>query len=214
MPRDMDEEMGKKLTLTEVKLPELLQEVDDEVEVRSAFSGEDTGEVDLDWFVGKTFELTGVGQEQVRLKTSYGSGEESTHFSFVLNGNCYTAIEDPSDGYRSSLNRLALTKGTKITNRFLPVKVTGRRGEAGYYKSDLVELVDEVTGKTVIEFGTSNTDDYYPSFVGNFQPANMVLNETPEHRKERDDAEFAKTEQERMDAQRTEVLTDNGWGSW
>lgn len=198
----------------EVKVPEELQEVDDEAEIRSVFSGTEVSEVELNWFVGKTFDLTGVGSEQVRLTEGYRSDDDATHFSFVLDGKCYTAMEDPSDGYRSSLRQVAVTKGTKITNRFAPVKVTARRGDAGSFESEIVELVDVVTGKVVIEFGTSNTDDYYPSFVGSFSPKNMVLNETPEHCKAREDAEFARIEQERMDAQRTEVLAGNGWGSW
>lgn len=37
-------------------------------------------------------------------------------------------------------------------------------------------LVSEITDKPVLVVGTSNTDDYYPSFVASFQPQNMSLN--------------------------------------
>jgi hypothetical protein len=193
-----------------VEFPDELPEADTR-EPESVFSGKEVGQVEWEWFIGRSFELTGVGSENVKLKDSWRD-DDANRFSFILDGTCYTAVEDPSDGYRSSLSYIAVTKGTTIANRFAPVKVTARKAKGD--TQDVVELVDDATGNVVIQFGTTNTDDYYPGFVGNFDPKAMVINESPEQRKIRLDAERAKFEQERMDAQRAEVLTENGWGSW
>lgn len=195
--------------MTEIEVPDELDH--DQDKVRDVFSGKDVGQVEWEWFIDKSFELTGVGDEDVKVAGSYRS-DDATHFSFILDGKCYTAVEDPSDGYRSSLAHVAITKGVTIKNRFEAVKVTARRAAAT--TDEIVELVDDLTGKVVIQFGTSNTDDYYPGFVGCFMPANMVINESPEKRLERQEAERAAIEQVRLSEQRESVLTDSGWGSW
>lgn len=41
---------------------------------------------------------------------------------------------------------------------------------------DYLVLVSEITDKPVLTVGTSNTDDYYPSFVAHFEPENMSVN--------------------------------------
>jgi hypothetical protein len=65
-----------------------------------------------------------------------------------------------------------------MTNVFPAVKVIGKYLEKRepYDASEVLELVDVVTGETVVEVGTENTDDYYPYFVANFSPEAMVTN--------------------------------------
>lgn len=96
---------------------------------------------------------------------------------FRLDGKVYTATEDPSDGYRSSMNEITVGDWP-MTNVFQPVRVVGRHRTVYEYggSSDVLELIDVGTGKTVIEVGTDNDDDYYPSFVANFQPEAMTPN--------------------------------------
>ena len=96
---------------------------------------------------------------------------------FRLDSKVYTAIEDPSDGYRSSMRELAVGDWPMF-NVFQPVRVVGRHRTLSKYgcSSDVLELIDSGTGKTVIEVGTDNDDDYYPRFVANFQPENMTPN--------------------------------------
>jgi hypothetical protein len=101
--------------------------------------------VDFDFFIGKSFVLTGVGSEEQKLTSVSWRGEEdATAFSFILNGQCYTAMEDPSDGYRSSLRDIFISDGKGIKNTFAPVKVIGRK--CANENHDVVELVDMVTG--------------------------------------------------------------------
>ena len=186
--------------MVEIAVPETVPEVDEDEVVNDAFSGLTVEEVNLEFFVGKTFKLTGVGAESVKV----GRDEDATHFSVILNNQCYTVMEDPSDGYRSSMREIWVTKGASIKNRFPACEVTGRKCTDEH--DDTVELVDTTTGKVVIEFGTSNTDDYYPCFVGNFQPENMLVNEPLEDRMQRELLEA----QAAMPA----LVETQSWGSW
>ena len=117
--------------------------------------------------------LKGVDFGTANLGEYYG---DSTSISFNLDGVVYTGIENPDDGYRSSLDKLIVSKD-KIKNKFKSVSVMAlARTSCRYGKADVLELVDVKTGKVVLEVGTNNTDDYYPSFVGNFYPENMCIN--------------------------------------
>ena len=62
---------------------------------------------------------------------------------------------------------------------FAGQRVVGRLGVSVYKKTDILELIDVVTGKLVLEVGTDYSDDYYPSFVANFNPEAMALNSKP-----------------------------------
>lgn len=138
--------------------------------------------VDLDWFVGKDFALTGVDDIDSEDLPEDAPDEPASRIGFVLDGRAYIAVEDPSDGYRSSLDRIFIGSAKKIRNRFKAVRVRGEWADAGEYGSKIVNFVDRDTGKTVLEIGTSNTDDYYPGFVRTFTPENMSVNRSEEER--------------------------------
>ncbi|MBD9456011.1 hypothetical protein IB244_31610 [Rhizobium sp. RHZ02] len=96
---------------------------------------------------------------------------------FRLNGTIYVAVEDPSDGYRSSLRELVVQPDATMHNVFPPIEVVGvYRNRKDFGSSDILELIDTANGKTVLEVGTENTGDYYPSFVASFHPENMNAN--------------------------------------
>ena len=99
--------------------------------------------------------------------------EDCEVMRFRLDGKVYTAIEDPEDGYRSSMSELTVSDDL-MKNSFAPVEVLGRvKGSNG--DDDILELLNVTTGKVIIEVGTDYSDDYYPSpsFVANFQPENI-----------------------------------------
>lgn len=97
---------------------------------------------------------------------------------FRLNGTVYLAVEDPEDGYRSCMRELVVDNNAELSNVFPMVEVVGVHRTKYEYggTSDILELIDAHTGKVVLEVGTENTDDYYPSFVASFHPENMILN--------------------------------------
>lgn len=98
---------------------------------------------------------------------------------FRLDGVVYMAIEDPDDGYRSSMREMVIDNDAKMNNVFTPQEVVGRHRTEGSYsdKDDVLELIDTSTGKTVLEVGTADVDDYYPCFVAAFHPEAMSCNQ-------------------------------------
>lgn len=102
--------------------------------------------------------------------------DEAQACSFVLDGVVYTVTEDPDDGYRSSMESIEV--GGFVANRFEPQRVLCSMQLRGTYDSvdDILVMRDATTGKAVLEIGTSDTDDYYPSFVANFDPTAMACN--------------------------------------
>lgn len=103
---------------------------------------------------------------------------DATVCRFRLDGVVYTAVEDPSDGYRSCMSSLDSSEYATMTNVFPAIKVLGTHRTKGEYsgEDDVLELVDVSTGKVVLEVGTDNVDDYYPGFVASFHPENMATN--------------------------------------
>lgn len=118
------------------------------------------------------------GVDTVNRLGGYDNTDNCQVVNFVLDDKTYTAVENPSDGYRSMLDKLYVST-EKVENIFSPVAVlviyrdTTRYGE----KSDMIEFYDTKNGKLIMEIGTGNTDDYYPYFVGSFYPDKMSLND-------------------------------------
>jgi hypothetical protein len=122
--------------------------------------------VSLDSLVGE-HELSGVDFEQVRIDGDYSAANV---IRFVIDGKIYVATEDPDDGYRSSMRELVIVEEPPVTNVFGPVKVVGRE------RGEVIEFVDAANSQTILEVGTDNSDDYYPSFVNHFYPDRMAIN--------------------------------------
>lgn len=135
----------------------------------------DVETVELDSLVGEhVFDGCDMSTEQVKTYGDYF--EDANVIRLRLDGKVYVAIENPEDGYRSSMDRL-FVDGDTIKNAFPPVRVLARKkGGDNYSVNDIIELIDMVTGKVVAEFGTDNTADYYPCFVAIFCPENMATN--------------------------------------
>lgn len=134
--------------------------------------------VDFETLVGE-HELDAVDESIEQVKRWYGDRfEDANCLRFRLDGTVYTAIEDPSDGYRSSMGKMFVSTD-KMKNTFPSVKVLARiRTEYEYGgKSEVLQLLDVKNGRVILEVGTDNTDDYYPSFVSSWKPENMAVND-------------------------------------
>jgi hypothetical protein len=104
--------------------------------------------------------------------------EDATCMRFRLDGICYVALEDPSDGYRSHMEELVVDEQAVMKNCFEPIRVIGHHRTNGSWggDDDILELIDVKNGKVILEVGTKNTSDYYPCFVSSFVPENMHVN--------------------------------------
>jgi len=106
--------------------------------------------------------------------------EQCEVFRFRLDGLVHSAVEDPSDGYRSCIGSIKV-EDVPMKNVFDPVRVVGvyrdKYGDYSYHKSDVLELIAVESGKVVLVVGTSDCDDYYPSFVSDWRVENLPGNE-------------------------------------
>jgi len=109
---------------------------------------------------------------------------DAESISFVLDGKTYMAIEDPSDGYRSySGDIVEVSDKVKLKNTFAPheVDITHKdryeeEDDGWNRRCDIYIFTDILTGKVIMEIGTDNTNDYYPSCVMYFNPENLYIN--------------------------------------
>lgn len=131
--------------------------------------------VTLDDLVGEHL-LDAVDMCTESLKAQWGDHfEDCEVMRFRLDGKVYTAVSDPGDGYRSSMDRLSVTDDP-IRNSFAPVRVLARKKDDDQYqKNDVLQLINISNGKIVMEVGTDNIDDYYPGFISFFDPAAIGL---------------------------------------
>ena len=119
--------------------------------------------------------LSGVDYEPTDVQKFGGEFEHANSMRFVLDGMIYVAVEDPSDGYRSSLGDLFIVDGPEVKNCFQPVLLGARylTKRDTPYNSDVCEIFQLVvpgTETVVLEVGTDSTNDYYPSCVMWFDP--------------------------------------------
>jgi len=122
--------------------------------------------------------LDAVDFSTEQVKEWDGELEDCNAVRFRLDGKCYVAIEDPDDGYRSSMRELIVIENTEMKNIFTPLKVVGKYRTCGHYgeNDDILELVDAVTDKVVLEVGTEDINSYYPAFISSFHPEAMAHN--------------------------------------
>ena len=136
---------------------------------------ENATEVTLESLIG-LHKLDAVDVGSVKIKQyEWREEEEANALSFRLDKIVYTALEDPSDGYRSSMERLFIEK-KRMKNVSPAIKVMGIMKPTDWHENNTLQFYDVTTGKLVLEVGTDRADDYYPSFVANFMPQNMITN--------------------------------------
>lgn len=134
-----------------------------------------TNTVDLASLTGEHM-LDAVDRSSKRVQMYGDHFEDASILLFRLDGVVYAALEDPSDGYRSAMERLFVSD-EPMSNVFPPIKVEGRkRPPENGYEQDVLELYDAETKLLVLAVGTRDVDDYYPAFVDEFNPQNMVTN--------------------------------------
>lgn len=103
---------------------------------------------------------------------------------FTLDGRTYLVFEDPSDGYRSTASPLMSFAGSAYElggNWFAtyihePVLCSHRTIAEFGGEDDVLEMRSKETGALIFAIGTSNVDDYYPSFTAEWTPQNLSAN--------------------------------------
>lgn len=106
------------------------------------------------------------------INSKYDEGFECTVVRFRIDGVVFEAVEDPEDGYRSSMWGFSVSHAS-MKNVFQPIEIIVSTDKNGY----ILRFVDVITKKEIFYVGTDNYDDYYPCFVYSFMPENMRLNQ-------------------------------------
>ena len=119
--------------------------------------------------------LSGVDMGSIRISDGYWN-EDAAVLRFILDDKTYKAIEDPSDGYRSTLGKL-IECDEIVSNMFIPHKVIGKiKKDNEWESSSIIQFFDFTTKDVVLEIDTDHNDDYYPSCVMNWYPENLYIN--------------------------------------
>ncbi len=127
--------------------------------------------ITLESLVGRHL-LTGVDKDTTEIRKWGDEFEIAQCIRFTLGGVTYIATEDPGDGYRSTLNDLAVSD-RPCAEQFAPIEVTGEmKLPSDGTTHNTIQFKSARTGLVVLEVGTDNTDDYYPWYVAGFTPEN------------------------------------------
>lgn len=133
--------------------------------------------MELKELTGKHF-LSGVEMGTETFVGFWGREETRSFVKFTLDGVHYMATEDPDDGWRSYCQGLEIADMPPAVT-FPPVEVIGAMmpdREEWWETNDVLVLTDAITGKSVLEVGTANTNDYYPCCHFEYHPENMACN--------------------------------------
>lgn len=99
--------------------------------------------------------------------------------AFTLDGVTYLCFEDGNDGYRSCAGPLLSYPGMPYEmggwqGEYVrwPVLCSWRDREEGEWggSAEILEVRLAETGVLILQVGTANSDDYYPSFVAQYTP--------------------------------------------
>ena len=85
---------------------------------------------------------------------------------FKLGNLVLEAVENPDDGYRSSLRDVVVHPSKTLKANIPPVEVFVRQSSG---LTDGHEIVSK-DGYVLLEIGTNHTDSYYPCFVFSYTP--------------------------------------------
>ena len=134
--------------------------------------------MELKDLVGK-HKLSGVDMLYESIKGTWGDNYDDCQvIRFILDGVTYSAIEDPEDGYRSSMDEIRIDNGL-VSNTFPEQEVICSHFIKGVYseEDDILEFLSANTGKLILRVGTADVDDWYPSFICEWVPENMDINQ-------------------------------------
>lgn len=127
------------------------------------------------------FLLTGVGFNAIPNNEEFREFNECNTITIILDDIPFTFVEDPQDGYRSTLDKVFV--GGDVQTKFEPIEVCFEYRETSEYhsESDLIYGFDKnIEGcknqDACLIIGTDNTDDYYPFYVATWNPENLYVN--------------------------------------
>ena len=110
------------------------------------------------------------------------AGEENCNYvKFTVDGTHYQAFEDPSDGYRSYCDDLETVSEpcrTPLPDIEVEIRYVDTKHLDGFWSEDcdIIQFIDKANKQVILEVGTENVGDYYPSCIFHYYPENMSCN--------------------------------------
>ena len=118
--------------------------------------------------------LQGVEQiHNYKFETVWGGIEDTNATIIRISNKNYIFIDDPSDGWRSYCRDILETDVIpkySIPDAKVRIEISDKPEFVG------INIIDEITNLTVLEIGTSYSDDYYPCCVMSYTPENLSFN--------------------------------------
>ncbi len=119
----------------------------------------------------------------IRTDVRHPFDADASGVALYLDDMTVFVFEDPCDGYRSSavdpmiVNAPMYSFGVNPDYIRVPVRISLWTKEKDYHgESEGIKVVDRRNGLVILTLGTSDSDDYYPSFVCDWRPGNIAEN--------------------------------------
>lgn len=118
--------------------------------------------------------FTGVERGTIKVDKNFSWDQDKDTIRFELDGQVYEAVENPSDGYRSYMDKLILSN-KKVRNKIPEIQVVCVYRDDN--DCDLLDFIDCKNGKVFLTVGTKHVGDYYPVCIFEYHPENLSINE-------------------------------------
>ena len=121
--------------------------------------------------------FTGVERGLLKVDKKFSWDQDKNTIRFELDGQVYEAIEDPSDGYRSYMDKLVISN-KQVRNKIPETQVVCvYKDKDDYDDCDLLDFIDCRNGNVFLTIGTKHVHDYYPVCIFEYNPENLSINE-------------------------------------
>lgn len=123
-----------------------------------------------------THTFTGVERGFLKVNKQFSWDQDKNTIRFELDGQVFEAIENPSDGYRSYMDKLVISN-KQVRNKIPETQIVCVYRDNDGDTCDLLDFIDCKNGKVFLTIGTKHVGDYYPVCVFEYSPKNLSINE-------------------------------------
>ena len=169
---------GDKEAATEAIIEILEKEdlINREYDVKDYEDEKEEKEITLKSLAG-THTFTGVERGFLKVNKQFSWDQDKNTIRFELDGQVFEAIENPSDGYRSYMDKLVISN-KQVRNKIPETQVMCiYKDKDDYDDCDLLDFIDCRNGKVFLTIGTKHVHDYYPVCIFEYSPEKLSINE-------------------------------------
>lgn len=172
---------GDKEAATEAIIEVLEKEdlINKEYDLKDCEEREEDREITLKSLAGSHI-FTGVERGFLKVNKQFSWDQDKNTIRFEIDGQVYEAVENPSDGYRSYMDKLVISN-KQVRNKIPETQVVCvYKDKDDYDDCDLLDFIDCRNGKVFLTIGTKHVHDYYPVCVFEYNPELLSINQGKE----------------------------------